>query len=232
MKNFRRDRIATRAANRDATLKTKEVGYSKGVDTQSRWRDDVGYKMTDSQYNQYMSETGGALTGSALGRTQSELEKAKGRLDEASRLTLQGLWEDQMESWVPVRVVDPSGNNVEAVYRLPREAISTLAENVPTEQNWVDDDKFYNISTRVKESGDIIGQEVHDALTTTLGSLEADFYRTNAKGYTEGMSAVSGAQGEVTGALGTTGTTLEGLQRRREEHEERRQNRSSLFGGQ
>lgn len=135
-----------------------------------------------------------------LGTSQADLDKAKKALD-ASKIpgykdALSKAWKQTSSSFVPVRVVDPSGKNVEAVYRLPKESISLLEKELDGfEQKFVDDGKHYNISSR-HASGKIAGQEIHDALRSASQNIYGSFVEKAGPAISKGIQEGTLAQSE------------------------------------
>ena len=152
-----------------------------------QYYEDLGASTTPEQYGDW--KTSEDLYQSNLKKQQSALSAAKQQYGKAAgdleksydqlpgvREALDKSYSSFSKKFVPIRVVDPSGNNVEATYMLPKEVVPTLQEKLGGfAQNWVDDGKNYNISVR-HETGRIRGQEIHDALRGATQDVKTDFY--------------------------------------------------------
>lgn len=181
------------------------------ADSPMQYRDDVGFRMTDEQYEEHqgkytawdekLTEYSGQLSAEnkrlsgALGSLnnevkakEAEIDAAKKRLDDAAKSTLNSLYKNERKKWVDVRVVDPSGHKIEATYKIPKSSISALTK-MGNDYSWVDGGKNFNLS--VVNRGRIRGAETHKALRNAESSLKEKFYEKNLPAYTKSRKEIS-----------------------------------------
>jgi chromosome segregation ATPase len=118
----------------------------------------------------------------AIGR----LETAEDRLRKQNIPTLDQQWRSAQKSWNnQIRIVDPSGHNIQRVIKVPKQALGkTLNElrGAGFVANMVDNGRNLNVSVR-HSSGRIRGQELHDMFNQSLGQAKADWYKQSAPVY-------------------------------------------------
>lgn len=193
-----------------------------------QYREEYGFRMTDEQYGEYTTkvtdwqnqmgqatEQLNAAQGeintvqgkldAEMAAKEKEIAAAQQRLDDAAKVTLADSWSKYQSSFVPVRIVDASGNNIEATYRIPKEGIAELTEKLGPAfvSNWVDNGANFNISVRTKD-GAIRGDELHNAMNTISSEMESSFYEQNLPNYAaqkqqiaEGYDQLNAARAEL-----------------------------------
>lgn len=232
----------------DAGVSTTPEAYSKWQEGEAEYRSGLATEKgnIESAEGEYSDAK------ASLSSMQSNLDKAKTNIP-GVREAIDKSWEKFEGGFVPVRVVDPSGSKVEAVYKLPKSVVSKLQKDLGGfEQRYVDDGKYYNISTR-HEEGIIRGQEIHDALrdasegiklgyykkalpeaTRAVGSARASIGPTQAR-LNEASSELAGTGAKIATAKGRVSQTEdihdEELQRVRDEYQAKLDNIKKIFGG-
>lgn len=182
-----------------------------------QYREDVGYKMTDEQYGEHqkrytawdeqlkgytseLSKAGSQIStaskrlGAEKSAREKEIDAAKVRLDQQAQQTMGSLYSKARSGWTNVRVVDPSGHNIEATYKIPKSAIGKLTE-MGNDYAWVDGGKNFNLS--VVNSGRIRGAETHAALRNAERSLKETFYEKNLPAYTKSRQEIAAGYGTL-----------------------------------
>lgn len=236
----------------DAGVSTTPEAYGQWKKGEEEYRSKVASERAKIKKAQgeYSSAKG------SLSSMQSELDKAQSNIP-GVREAIDKSWKKFEGSFVPVRVVDPSGTKVEAVYKLPKSAIASLQKDLGGfEQKYVEDGKFYNISTR-HNKGPIRGQEIHDALSGASKDIKLGYYKqalpeaTKAIGSAQSQfaSEKSSAQSKLNQAssqLAGTGAKIdtaksrlaqsesmhnEDIQRVRSEYQDKLNKMKEIFGG-
>jgi hypothetical protein len=187
----------------------------KTVD-QALYRDDLGFNMTEADYKNYQEDEVAYQSASAksygdLDTFNSQTAKAQGELDSAystldklsksSRVTLDSEWGKINDGFETLRIVN--GVDVEAVYKLPKEAINKLNTESFNQEgsytgHWMEDG-IYNVDVNIDGEG--YGKELHEAIGGAVTKMKADFYETNAEAVArankENRSLISSKRGEL-----------------------------------
>ena len=201
-----------RARSRQASV----VGNRVPEEYETQMYDEFGLIMTPEQHGTLQAEL--ERSRKARAEAQAKLNEQQSKIDamylekqkmlDAQRGKIDseiakayGSGDDGLET---VRVV--SGNNVEATYKLPKEAISKLDTQVFNQgegsytANWVDDGKHYNIDTKPAGIDDRYGKELHESLKDAQSQigLESDHQKAMAD---KARAAAYGQLGEASKAL-------------------------------
>lgn len=216
------DRTGRTVERQRASKLADRQGRGKGIQTDmpSQYREDVGYKMTDEQYEEYkgkytkwdqdlsgyqeqLTQANSQLKSAtnSLNKEKSEKEKeidaAKARLDKESNKTMSSLYTKQQKNWVTVKTFDTSGTKVEAYYKLPKSVANQVA-GVGYDHAWFNNGSVLNIIPKVK--GRVRGKELHELLTSTTGQLKEEFYKKNLPSYTKSREEISQGYGQLNSA--------------------------------
>jgi len=153
-----------------------------------------------------------------ISAANKELTASKQRVEEAKKNSpsfksaMDKAWTTAQKGFVPVRVVDASGNKVEATYMLPKSVIPEL-QKIPVHSNWVDDGKAFNISVKTRDGGHIVGQEIHDSIRNATQGVYSSFQESTApqvakliaesdKQFAKAYSDLAGYESQISSAKG------------------------------
>lgn len=245
----------------------------------SQYRDEYGFKMTDDEYKAfqgketawdnelkgYESKIGGYQKEINTARSnlaaeqqakESEIKSAQSRLDEANKVKLSGLLDQERAGWTKVNVVSGPNHSVEGTYYLPRKGVEQLHTLPYRYQNYKDGQ--YYISVKAANGGNR-GAELHSALGKAQSDVEKAWIEKAQPEYQKAREAIRTGYDQLNSAraqlinsynaqlseLYTNETTLLGKQqditRARSAHqaeldtyktdyEKRRKGRRALFG--
>jgi hypothetical protein len=218
---LRQARIKTGVEGQDTRLAgDRQKHLSRG--SFINYYDDLGFTATAegaNQFRQKQSEFSEQLSTAQQGAAdyKRNIDSASGVLQGAKKKYgtydkfVSSNWDKLKDTFVNVRVVD-SKNNIEATYKLPKEAAEELAKEKGLYTLYNPDGNWMNVATKTKGKGPMggrtVGKELHEAFMSSEKDIYNQWYEKSTPTLLESwkMAQKQIAEGEKT--LGTAKANL------------------------